>query len=375
MCLCTGDYRGLVNSRSFSKKFESTTPGTWFTNANLCGGNNVWQEYADFHKSVLSGKEKGKYLVYQCMHHTCGGYGNRISGIAVLLVYAMLAKRALLLQMTIPVDINSYFMPNAIEWNYVLPTGLRTQNVNLMNSKNFLPYYNTFEATVFDDQYDVVTVEINFGVFYYLTKMNDSLLNSMISMFNLKTHYDIVLLYGCAFNYLFKYQPNTINAIEALQSELGLKTGKFVALHVRSRIGDVYQPFHLKFEPMFECAALAAKAMSQKLNIPKVPIFLAADHPDVTRYAMQHYNDSIVLSKAPQFHIDFTKYNGDNANTQYDNAMLGILSDIEICSRAGALVRSISSTMSEVMGVIHFLSPQNHLHPFYFYNNLSLCQL
>ena len=375
LCIFAGEYRGLINSRNFSQKYASNTPGIWFSDANLCGGNNVWQEYADFHKSVLSGKEKGRYLVFSCTQGYCGGYGNRLSGITVLLAYAMLTKRVFLLDMTIPVDINSYFLPDAIEWNYIVPTGLKTQNFYLIDADNFLTLYNTFEATVLDNQYDVVTVEINFGLFYYLTKMNDSLLHSMISMFNLKTHYDIVLLYGCAFNYLFKYQPKTINAIEALQSELGLITDKFVALHVRSRIGDVYQPFHLKFEPMFECAELAAKAMSQKLNEPKVPIFLAADHPDVTRYAMQHYNDSIVLSKAPQFHIDRTRYSGDNASAQYDNAMLGILSDIEICSRAGTLVRSLSSTMSEVMGVIHFLSPQKHLHPYYFYDNISVCKV
>ena len=368
-----GKYRGLINSRNFSQKFASTTPGTWFTTANLCGGNNVWQEYADFHKSVLSEKEKGRYLVFKCTQGACGGYGNRISGITVLLIYAMLTKRVFLLQMTIPVDINSYFLPNAIKWNCTLPTELETQNFYLIDENNFLSLYNKFEATVLDNQYDVVTVEINFGLFYYLTKINDKLLHSMISKFNLKTHYDIDVLYGCAFNYLFKYQPKTINAIETLQSELGLNTGKFVGLHVRSRIGDGYQPFHLKFEPLFECAALAAKTMSQELNLPKVPIFLAADHPDVMQYAKQHYNDSIVLSKASRFHIDQTKYYGDSASTQYDSGMIGILSDIEICSRAGTLVRSLSSTMSEVMGVIHFLSPQKHLHPFYFYDNLSVC--
>ena len=365
----------MVNSRNFSKKFESTTPGTWFTNANLCGGNNVWQEYADFHKSVLSGKEKGRYLVFKCTQRYCSGYGNRISGITVLLLYAMLTKRAFLLQMTSPVDINSYFLPNAIEWNFIVPAGLKTQNFDLINNKNFLTRYDTFEATVLDDQYDVVTVEINFGLFYFLTKMNDSLLHSMISMFNLITHYDIVLLYGCAFNYLFKYQPKTINAIEALQSELGLKTGKFVGLHVRSRIGDSYQPFDLKFEPLFKCAALVAKTMNQQLNLPKVPIFLATDHPEVIQYAMQHYNDSIILSKAPRFHIDDTRYKGDCASAQYDSGMIGILSDIEICSRAGTLVRSLSCTMSEVMGVIRFLSPQKHLHPYYFYDNMSVCKV
>ena len=234
-----------------------------------------------------------------------------------------------------------------------------------------LAVVHTSEATILDNQYDVVTVQINFGLFYYLTKMNDNLLHSVISMYNLETQYDIVLLYGCAFNYLFKYQPKTINAIETLQSDLGLNTGKSVGLHVSSRIGDAYQPFRLKFEPLFECAALAAKTMSQELNLPKVPIFLAADHSDVIQYAKQHYNDSIVLSKAPWFHIDQTKYSGV-AGTQYDSGMIGLLSDIEICSRAGTLVRSLSSTMSEVIGVIHFLSPQKYLYPFYFYDNMSV---
>ena len=207
-----------------------------------------------------------------------------------------------------------------------------------------------------------------------VTKMNENLIHTIMSTFNLKTHYDLVLLYGCAFNYMFKYQPKTAQAINALQSELSLETGKYVGLHVRSHIGDPYHPVDLKFEQMFECAALVAKTMSQKLNIPKVPIFLAADHPDVIKYAMQYYNDSIVLSKAPRFHIDYTKYNGDNASTQYDKGIIGILSDMEICSRASTLVRSVSSTLSEVMSVIHFLSPHNNLHPFYFYNNLSVCK-
>ena len=375
MHIFAGEYRGLINSRNFSQKYASTTPGTWFTNANLCGGNNVWQEYADFHKSALLEKGKGRYLVFECTYGYCGGYGNRLSGITVLLVYAMLTKRVFLLDMTIPVDINSYYLPNAIQWNHALPTGLKTKKMDLKNEKNFLSLCNTFEATILDDEYDVVRIQINFGLFYFLAKMNDSLLNSMISMFNLKTHYDVLLLYGCAFNYLFKYQPKTSNAIETLQSELGLITGKFVGLHIRSRIGDPYQPFDLSFEPMFECAAIAAKALSQKLNLPKVPIFLAADHPNVIQYAKQHHNDSIVISKAPRFHVDETKYGGTSATTQYDSGMIGVLSDMEICSRGGILVRSLCSTMSEVMSVIHFLSPQKHLHPFYFYDNLSVCKV
>ena len=368
-----GSHRGLISSRNFSRKFENVIPSKWFLNANLCGGDDIWHKYAEFHKSVLSGKEKQKYLIYNCTQ-SCGGYGNRISGITVLLLYAMHTNRAFLLRMTVPVDINSYFLPNAIKWNHTGPTGLTTKHVNLLNEENFNQYLETFETAVLGNQYDIVNVQINFGLFYYITKMNEDLLRKMITMLSLQTHYDLVLLYGCAFNYLFKYQQNTIKAIDALQHELGLETGKFVGLHIRSRIGDGYNLFHLKYERMFECAAVAAKSLSQKLNI-KVPIFLAADHPSVMQYATQYYNDSIVLSRAPIFHIDKTKYMGDNATNQYDNGMMGMLSDVEICSRSDTLIRSVSSTLSEVMGAIHFLSPKRHLHPFYYYDNLSICQL
>ena len=55
-------------SRSTSQKFDMNTakPSKWFPNANLCGNESLWKEYADFHASVLSGKQKGKYLIYEC---------------------------------------------------------------------------------------------------------------------------------------------------------------------------------------------------------------------------------------------------------------------------------------------------------------------
>ena len=80
----TGEYRGLINSRNTSQKFDSHSNefSKWFPNANLCGKDDVWQKYANFHASVLSGKQKGKYLIYECMNRIrCGGYGNRIHGI------------------------------------------------------------------------------------------------------------------------------------------------------------------------------------------------------------------------------------------------------------------------------------------------------
>ena len=65
----------------------------------------------------------------------------------------------------LPVDINSYFLPNAIEWNYVVPQGFKSQNFNLIDAENILTRCSTSEAAIFDNQYDVVTVEITLACF------------------------------------------------------------------------------------------------------------------------------------------------------------------------------------------------------------------
>ena len=81
-------------------------------------------------------------------------------------------------------------------------------------------------------------------------------------MLHLRTHYDLVLLYGCAYNYLFKHRPKIIEAADKMQYELGLETGKYVAMHVRSHINDPIRSIHINYEPMLECAAAAAKMLS-----------------------------------------------------------------------------------------------------------------
>ena len=374
----------MINSRNTTQKFNAgeAKPNKWFPDANLCGQDDLWQDYANFHASVLSGKQTGKYLIYECIdYEVCGGYGNRVHGISVLLTFAMLTKHVFLLQMTKPIDINAYLSPNAIKWNYTVLQGLKTLRINLHGQNNVDRNYKLFENALLhnNSEYDVVRVEINFGWFYYLVTMGDVMFNKLISTFNLKTQYDVVMLYGCAFNYLFKYQSGVVQAIDSLQTELGLETGRFVALHVRSYLyeGWVFNPLHLEFpfKLMFDCAITASKSLNRKLNISNVPIFLATDHPSITAFAKENYNDLFVFSQAPLFHVDRTTYRGRKANNQYNSGMIGVLSDIEICSRATVLVRSALSTLSEVMGAIHFLRPQYNLHPYYFYENSSLCQL
>ena len=372
----------MINSRTKSQKFDTSpiVPSKWFPNANLCGPNEVWQKYAEFHASVLSGKQKGKCVIYDCTGNTssmiCGGFGNRIQSITLLLTLAMLTKHVFLIQVTHPTDINEYLLPNAIQWNHTVPNGLKTHFIHLESPYSIKEIQNAF---LHPNEQDIIRIRTYRGLFFLLQTATEATVKNMTSTFDLKTHYDCILLYGCAFNYLFKYQPIVHHRIESLQNEYRLEAKNFVTLHVRTHIhdGKLFNPLHLKFpfKPMFDCAVMAAKSLNYKLNVSKVPIFLASDRPEITGFAKENYKDMFVFSKASHFHIDLTKYEGAKASKQYDDGILGILSDIEIGSRAGVLIRSTDSSFSETMGIVHFLNPQNNLHPFDFYENLTLCQL
>lgn len=374
-------YRGIVNSRS-TQSFINRTIGSkssWFPASNMCGGDAVWQNYANFHNDVLSGKQKAKYLVYWCTSRPCGGHGNRIDGITTLLVLAMLTKRVLLIKMTYPIDINDYVLPNAIQWNHPLPANLKSKQYYLLYT-HYYRHYQEFELDLLDPNgVDVMIARIQWGFYYHLIMFHDSLIAGMISKFSLKTQYDMFFLYGCAFSYLFKYHPEVTEEINSIQSKLGLETGKYISMNVRSCLHDAcrYNLLHLKYpwSPTFDCAQKAAKVLAKKLNVSSVPIFLTTDEPAVTKYAQETYGNQIVPSTAPFFHIDKAQYTGPNANTLNRKGFIGILADVEICARAAVLVRSMRSTLSEFMGVIKFFPPERNLHPFEFWQNKSVCEV
>jgi len=377
--IITDKYRGITNSRNTQGFVANTTKSLWFPAANMCGGDKIWKDYADFHSSVLSGKQKAKYLVYDCSHRPCGGHGNRINGIATLLVLAMITKRVLLIHSIYPVDINDYFYPNAIQWNHAIPRNLNSKSYYLLYT-HYYRNYQEFENDLLNPVGpDVMYVRLQWGFYYHLMTFHDQLISKMVSMFNLKTQYDMIFLYGCTFSYLFKYRPEVAKELDTIQSNHGLVTGKYISMNVRSCLHDGcrYNLFNLKYpwSPTFECAQKAAQALAKKLKVSSVPIFLTADEPAVTAYAKERYGDQIVLSDAPFYHIDKAEYKGVNADRLNRQGFIGVLSDIEMCARAAVLVRSMRSTLSELMGVIHFSSPQTSLHPYDFWQNKSVCEV
>ena len=169
-----------------STKFDNSpvVPSKWFPNANLCGGSDdIWQQYADFHAAVISGKQKGKFLIFDCTQEECAGWGNRVQSITSLLIVAMLTNHVFLIDAPNPVSLDHYLLPNAIQWNYALPGGLKSRFVNLFGNLTF----GALENAVFNpDQQDVVRVQTYYGTILFYELISEQFINKMLLTFNLK---------------------------------------------------------------------------------------------------------------------------------------------------------------------------------------------
>ena len=174
-----------------------------------------------------------------------------MQSITLPLILAMLTKHVFVIQVTYRTDLNEYLLPNTIQWNHTVPNGLKTHFIHLQSYSSIKEIQN---ALLHPNEQDIIRVNTFLGLFFLIQGTTEATIKNMISTFDLNTHYDCILLYGCAFNYLFKYQPIGHDKIEALQNEYRLKAKKFVTLHVRSHIhdGKVFSPLYLKF-PSNQC--------------------------------------------------------------------------------------------------------------------------
>ena len=126
----------------------------------------------------------GKFLIFDCTQKECAGYGNRVQSITSLLIVAMLTKHVFLIDAPDPVNLSNYLLPNAIQWNYTLPKGLKSHFVNLFSMfRNF----KLLENVVFHpDQQDIVRVRTYFGTIYFYELMSEQFVDKILSTFKLK---------------------------------------------------------------------------------------------------------------------------------------------------------------------------------------------
>ena len=135
---------------------------------------------------IVSGKEKGKYLRYTCVsQYSCGGWGNRLGGISVVFTLAVITKRALVISMPLPLDINILMHPKAIMWNHSISHHLSTRKYFMVDPPALNHQWSSFERMLMSNNgVDVMELQTNLGFFKNLAKIKVTISGDFYYQYN-----------------------------------------------------------------------------------------------------------------------------------------------------------------------------------------------
>ena len=297
-----------------------------------CFTNPVFVNYAKFHQLL---KQTRRFLIYVCTDH-CGGYGNRIHGITMSLLFAILSNRTFLIQMRHPFDINRLLHPNAIRWNY---TGYRNmknmikKDFNLIDGPALKQNWPSFSKELLNPHVNTITVRSNLGFSYYFKVFDDKWSKLLHDNFNI-TKDNNILTYGCVVRYLFTYDKIVTNAIGKEMQELGLIPGLYVSVHFRSFL-DAPARVHPSPGPFLSHAVEIANNMS-KNSSKHYKVYFISDLQKAKEVANTKYHGLISTSHVKEVHID------KDRRSVYEG-FVGVIVNIEVAAMGAVFVRTGSS--------------------------------
>ena len=300
----------------------------------------IFTNYAKFHQQNLVEEHKGNFLIYVCTGG-CGGYGNRIHGITMSLLFAILSNRTFLIQMSHPFDINRLLHPNAIKWNY---TGYRNikqmtkKDFNLIDAGRLKRNWASFSTNLFDPDVNIITFHTNLGFSWYYTMFDDKWSKLLRDHFNI-TKENNILTYGCVIQYLFTYDKMVTDAIKKEMQELGLTPGLYVSVHFRS-FWDAPGRHPPIPGPFLSRGVKIANNMSMDLS-KTFKVYFITDSQEAKEMANTKYNGQVLTSHVKEIHID--KDRGSVVE-----GFIGVIVNIEVAAMGAVFVRS-GSTFSDLI--------------------------
>ena len=317
----------------------------------------VFTNYAKFHQRNLAQKQNGYYLIYVCKKSgSCGGFGNRILGITMSLLFAILSNRTFLIQMNHPFDINRLLHPNAIEWNY---TGyMNTKNMikkdfPLIDNPALKQKWPSFSKELFNPNVNIIRLHTNLGFSWYYKIFDDKWIKLFRDQFNI-TKDNNILTYGCVIRYLFTYDQTVTDAIKKEMQELSLIPGLYVSVHFRSFL-DAPAHVHPSPSPFLRLGLEIANNVSKKFN-KTFKVYLITDSPKAEEIAVTKYNGRILHSNVKEVHVD-----KDKGYAVFEG-FIGVIVNIEVAANGAIFVRS-ASTFSDLIESIGQFSKNSVIKP------------
>ena len=323
-------------------------------------------EYQEKHRiwrnRLLMGDPSVRTLTWYC-NRVCGGIGDRVRGLLLSLLLAVVSERLFLVQWTQPffsecqTDI---FEPAAINWNIdrQLVTKidqLPHQTLWLMsslNSKLILKIIQTHVPSIQDKHLKIKTnLQLGYRYFshfgnYTKRKLHGKPLEDILKYITAPGHQALVK--SVLARYLLAFSTPVIEKAKKLSSEMRItQEQKFAAVHIRAGFFGILNEtrpsfqYHRKtstWRLLLDCAINKSRILGTH-----VPIVLFTDSPVVKSWATENYKARIVAIPGVAVHIDKMNKRG---NMTLQEVATG--AELVIMSHASLLVQGYRSGFSTV---------------------------
>ncbi|CAF0779901.1 unnamed protein product [Brachionus calyciflorus] len=247
-----------------------------------------------------------KYLQYECLFdEDCGGWGDRLKGVLSAYAFAKILNRKFVIKMIKDCDLNNFFEPNDIDWDYrKIPKNLSSielkygSNIDYMNS--IKTNYNVFQTDKplirFKASLMLMNVIPEIPIFRNKTKLLGQTDESKIHMaYFLNDWYEQMFKLKKEFrpkykSFLKRLKPNKHTKMICAQIRLG-DTGQYAY-----RDKDLQKDFWKFINKTF----LIDK--DPKINYT---LFITSDHEKVKKEAREIFSDiEVVFNENSSLHIE-----------------------------------------------------------------------
>ncbi|CAF3465001.1 unnamed protein product [Rotaria sp. Silwood1] len=249
-------------------------------------------------------------LIYKCKSF-CGGLGDRFRGIITCFILSLISDRQFMIDMTHPVDVKNYLLPNIYNWTL----DNQTSNMNLshivIHAIDSEPNFeNQIRNTAFMDtwaKYDDIEIYTNLDLVADIFRNPLIRNNTIIAMFLLNLPLEQLTLHSL-FPFLFEilFQPS-FEVINALQPILQDVENGYQLICIHLRMGQ--NPSN-PLDASFGDRASAVEDIIDFLNRTKLQkmrntrVFVTSDSEQALSKIVRQFSNQTITISGPIIHVD-----------------------------------------------------------------------
>ena len=242
-----------------------------------------------------------RMMIYSCVNHLCGGWGDRIRGLYSVYILSVFQNRTFAIEIMKPCDIGDFLRPNILDWRVPLNTldDKIISRVSLLDKRAPPLTVEEIIAKVPDTDILRVTFNMDFIDVFRFHERGKEKFAFLKHMFNSDIHK--IIYHG-----LFKL---TDSLEEELNQYFDNKVGDHKLISAHIRVGDEGGKIRLKEEDLDKIWDF----LTQYRNKSNCKLFIAADRQYIKDHAHNLFGDQYIGFDEKIIHTDHVRYRNDTA--------------------------------------------------------------